>query len=1217
VLVDQVFEAWLFPDPLTALNSAYDEGENITEGILNVDITSGTDIYEGPQQQIDTGQFTIVTRNPNLDPKINVNLKYDSTIKFVDTRTGEFFRGYVTDIQVEYQREDNPIITITGTDIFGAMQRVVIDQDTHDAIVALSTGPTWSGITFTEFMPYMLNFTSKYLDLDAFAPPGYPQPYGFWFPATGSFGEINVDAMAYSPAKYIPQVGETFLDVITKYAQTNLTYFNSKSEFGFDYIEVNSFVKYNPNYWTPQSDPLTTYTTYDFSSDPADDRSYQSILIDNGYNRVINQIDISNESRYVDTGEVKSNTLNFTRTSAESIENYAISASSVSTIFPSDNALPETDWADDYAQNIFQVVQFPSQEIKQITFDNARTRMIEDDFSYSDYELHRIIRIKHQINNTETIDRVYDIAGINHNISPDDWSMTFTLKPSKQEVAFQYQGSLPTLNMNSLTGDSNFNFTATIQNIDPANINRVVWALSATDANEVEAIWPYAVGGYMFKNGLPRTGLTQTWNFDDDGILEPYSFDGDSIPTNILDNRYGGYGTGFWNVYAYIQLTNGFWIVLQQQLTVGTPAVEADFGWVQNLTNNFGQVQFTDTSVNHETGEPDSYLWDFGDGTTSTQRNPLKTYDPAPATTTYTVSLTVYAYGSGGTKVYNTHSETVTLAQPTMTPDYTYTILNSTVTFTNTSTNVGFEEPDAYFWDFGDGTTSTIKNPTKTYAGNEGETKTFNVSLTTRNIWEQTATVTKTISFTLIFSVGNYPVNSIRFRHPTNSFSVANSRLTPYMIFAKALTSETQSNLLYLRPLTLTTSGPLEWWNASGTTGYDSYNLTRDPSITPTSSYGLSPRKTTSGNYSFNFQGTLASPAYNLKDFSLIARDTELQYETQGGPNGNYLTIFVDIMTNLGWTEVGFIPLGRGPMGKVPLGSSPVITEAVKKFVPTRVLPINTLAFNYTIPNNNFTVNFTTSLPGPWLWNFGDGTTSTLQNPTKTYSTRGTYFVNLNGITEPVKVIPFSGYPFRYIRIKQKLHDGTHPFDTPFIANFKLQSNAGAYETPIAYTNAQEVRSRRISSANTSWMLGYTGATTFDPLGTLNFAGPRLNYTTPPFPPVGSGGGPAINGLRVRTNNANNTSEWDVVIDYEEPGGIITRIHDITMDLAIPTVTGYAPTVAAGISYEIFTTPYVGTFSSSTDPDLIYPGQSWTKIGEINPTGMLQDRLTTYSMTPM
>jgi len=1046
MLVADVFKVYLYPDQQDYFRGV--EPENITSGIISVDILEGTDIYEGPQQQIDTGQFTIVTRNPNMDPKINPNLKYNSAIHFWDERSGVFFIGFVTDIQVEYQRKEDAIITITGTDIFGAAQRVIVDQDTHDAIMALSTGPTWNGLTFSEFIPFMLDFTSKYLYLDALIGDG-PRPYGFWFDASQNWAEQSLGNLAYSPAKYIPQVGESYLEVMNKYAQTNLTSFSALGQWVGGAINVFSFPKYDPQFWSPQQDPMVQYQDYDFSSDGADGRPYESILLDNGYNRVINQVDISNEYRFVDAGELKSESEGFTRISEESIDEYAISRASISTIYPSlEPGLTTTSWANRYSTNIFQITGFPGQQIQQITFNNARYEDVENDFSYSNYLLNRIVRIKHQVSDTEIIDRIYNIAGKSHNITPDKWEMTFTLKPSREEFVFQYQGQVPTLEMNATTGDTNFNFTATLVDFDPTEVAGVVWALSATDANEISLIWPYAVTGRMFKNGLIRNGFTQTWNFDDDGILAPYSFDPDSTYQSPTDNRYGGYGPGIWNVYAFITLTNRFTVVVQQQLVVGTPVVEADFGWSQNLTNNFGAVQFTDTSVNHETGEPDSYAWDFGDGTTSAERNPIKVYNPGPSDTEYDVSLTVYAFGSGGTKVYNTHTETVTLAQPTMVPDFTWVANVQTVTFTNTSTNVGFEEPDAYLWEFGDGTTSTLKNPVHTFPVTDVNTpQTFSVKLTTRNIWEQTASVTKTVTTTALNESGTFPVRYIKFSiepytRPGDPDIGEQRAINPVMSVLKATTSGTGVNLAYLKPLIGFEDSfiPTVGHRATGggfvqqSNGWDFF-LTRDIQTDP-AYYGIGPA-TRAGSGDSTWKTVRWELVVDLGTTTQLIKDINLRFEDLATALGGILTlriedfyprINVEFATNIGgitpnpsgvfgpgsrdgnWVNVGYIKLDGGRMD--PTKPSGQRTNTTKNIFKMRPLPLNIPYFNYTF--NDKIVSFTSvETADSYAWTFGDGTTSTLKDPVKTYASYGTYTVTLavtNGgvvtrtTTEPVIV---------------------------------------------------------------------------------------------------------------------------------------------------------------------------------------------------------------------
>ena len=133
-------------------------------------------------------------------------------------------------------------------------------------------------------------------------------------------------------------------------------------------------------------------------------------------------------------------------------------------------------------------------------------------------------------------------------------------------------------------------------------------------------------------------------------------------------------------------------------------------------------VSFTDQS----TGNPTSWSWDFGDGSTSTEQNPTHTYNAAG---TYTVKLT--ASNSCGsdteTKVdYITVNESscdAPVADFTGSPTSGEAPL--TVTFTDQSTN----NPTSWSWDFGDGGTSTEQNPVHTY----NSAGTYTVKLTATN----------------------------------------------------------------------------------------------------------------------------------------------------------------------------------------------------------------------------------------------------------------------------------------------------------------------------------------------------------------------------------------------------------------------------------------------------------------------------------------------------
>jgi PKD repeat protein len=66
--------------------------------------------------------------------------------------------------------------------------------------------------------------------------------------------------------------------------------------------------------------------------------------------------------------------------------------------------------------------------------------------------------------------------------------------------------------------------------------------------------------------------------------------------------------------------------------------------------------------------------------------------------------------------------------------------------------------------------------------------------------------------------------------------------------------------------------------------------------------------------------------------------------------------------------------------------------------VVQNIPPVANFTASTTTPYANAPLTFTdtsTNFPTSWLWSFGDGTTSTVQNPTKTYTTAGTYSVTL------------------------------------------------------------------------------------------------------------------------------------------------------------------------------------------------------------------------------
>ena len=193
-----------------------------------------------------------------------------------------------------------------------------------------------------------------------------------------------------------------------------------------------------------------------------------------------------------------------------------------------------------------------------------------------------------------------------------------------------------------------------------------------------------------------------------------------------------------------------------QTITVAYPDPVAGFTMDKNPANvEVGEIiTFTNSSENAT-----SYSWSFGDGATSTDPNPTHAYTDDG---TFTVQLT--ATGPGGAT--NSASETVTVTYPDPVADFTMdksvAAPGETITFTNES-----EYAESYAWDFGDGATSTVTDPTHSYAavgiytvqltatGFNGGTHSYSTAVTIAyppvadfTIDKPTADVDETITFT-------------------------------------------------------------------------------------------------------------------------------------------------------------------------------------------------------------------------------------------------------------------------------------------------------------------------------------------------------------------------------------------------------------------------------------------------------------------------------------
>lgn len=388
-------------------------------------------------------------------------------------------------------------------------------------------------------------------------------------------------------------------------------------------------------------------------------------------------------------------------------------------------------------------------------------------------------------------------------------------------------------------------------------------------------------------------------------------------------------------------------------------------------------IQFSDGST-AGSGRIINWQWDFGDGSLSSLQNPRHVYTTAG---NYSVTL----------KVTNSFGCTKTLSKirhiqvtAGIKAGFNYTAPNacsapSTVQFSNATSGQG----NRYFWDFGDGTTSSEQNPSHVYKSNG----TYTVSL----IAVSPQGCRDTLKKTGLITIGKY-----------SDFTV------PAIVCA--------NQEFTIRNTSSPTASKASWSFGDGSTSN---------SVSPVKKY------TTEGSFTIrlvsDFGGCKDSitknitvvkktkPAFAASDSIACNVPFSVQFKNQTTGNNSYKWEFGDGATS---TETNplhtYTKTGTFTVKLIVFnanGCSDTLTKMQWIKIQKPVITISGVPQTGCNPVTIYPVAKVTSIKpiASYLWKFGDGATSNQVNPTHTYTVAGNYDLTLiittvNGCTDSTTV---------------------------------------------------------------------------------------------------------------------------------------------------------------------------------------------------------------------
>lgn len=518
---------------------------------------------------------------------------------------------------------------------------------------------------------------------------------------------------------------------------------------------------------------------------------------------------------------------------------------------------------------------------------------------------------------------------------------------------------------------------------------------------------PQAVFGSM------ADGLTV--NFSDNSLNNPTQWlwtfgDGSSSPEQHPVHSFPTEGTYF----VCLQVGNSCGTTqFCDNVTVGCEDTEADFNYEANEL----AVTFTDASM----GGVNTWAWDFGDGTSSDQQNPEHTF---PNAGTFTVCLQINS--SCGQEI---SCQTVMVSCPLPTVGFEYASQQLMVAF---ASDVD-DEVLSYTWNFGDGAQSDQANPLHEYS----EAGSYFVCLDATTICGTTQVCQQInltclapqaafihssndlqISFTDASS--NFPEgwtwtfgdgNSATSQNPAYEYSqpgtyqvclqvtnICGQNQVCEMITVSCSNPEAnftnQTSELTLTLQDISTNQPDQWlW----TFGDGSSSFVQNPQHTYTEpgNYLVCLTAFNSCGSDQNCQTLALSCTGPTAQFDIQTDQLTLNFSDNSSNNPeNWMWTFGDGQTSTAQNPSHTFALPGTYSVCLEVGNVCGTDQVCQSVQISCAAP--EAGFNFT--TNELTASFTDQTSGggnQWVWTFGDGNTSTNQNPQHAYTAPGTYEVCL------------------------------------------------------------------------------------------------------------------------------------------------------------------------------------------------------------------------------